>query len=106
MATNPFAEFAAPAAANPFAQFTTAPALSEVPGPRQRPSALTQFGRSAASLADVTIGGILPAVVQQVGYPLARLNRSPEQAQAATARLVSAVESPIGRTFGVTDTPE
>lgn len=77
-----------------------------VPGPRQRPSALTQFGRSAASLADVTIGGILPAVVQQVGYPLARLGRSPEQAQAATARLVGAVESPVGRTFGVTDTPE
>jgi hypothetical protein len=77
-----------------------------VPGPRQRPGALAQFGRSAASLADVTIGGILPAVVQQVGYPLARLNRSPEQAQAATARLVGAVESPVGRTFGVTDTPE
>jgi hypothetical protein len=83
-----------------------APAQTEVPGPRQKPSALTQFGRSAASLADVTIGGILPAVVQQVGYPLARLGRSPEQAQAATARLVGAVESPVGRAFGVTETPE
>jgi hypothetical protein len=83
-----------------------APAQTEVPGPRQRPSALAQFGRSAASLADVTIGGILPAVVQQVGYPLARLGRSPEQAQAATARLVGAVESPVGRAFGVTETPE
>jgi hypothetical protein len=79
---------------------------SGVPGPRQRPGALTQLGRSAASLADVTIGGILPAVVQQVGYPLARLGRSPEQAQAATARLVGAVESPVGRAFGVTETPE
>jgi hypothetical protein len=79
---------------------------SEVPGPRQRPSALTQFGRSAASLADVTVGGVIPAVVQQVGYGLARLNRSPEQAQAATARLVGAVESPFGRAFGVTETPE
>ncbi len=79
---------------------------SEVPGPRQRPSALTQFGRSAASLADVTVGGVIPAVVQQVGYGLARLNRSPEQAQAATARLVGAVESPFGRAFGVSETPE
>jgi hypothetical protein len=83
-----------------------APAQTEVPGPRQRPSALTQLGRSAASLADVTVGGVIPAVVQQVGYGLARLNRSPEQAQAATARLVGAVESPFGRAFGVTETPE
>jgi hypothetical protein len=83
-----------------------APAQTEVPGPRQRPGALTQLGRSAASLADVTVGGVIPAVVQQVGYGLARLNRSPEQAQAATARLVGAVESPFGRAFGVTETPE
>lgn len=79
---------------------------SGMPGPRKQPGFLTQLGRSAASLADVTVGGVLPAVVQQVGYPLARLNRSPEQAQAATARLVSAVESPVGKAFGVTDTPE
>ena len=79
---------------------------SGMPGPRKQPGFLTQLGRSAASLADVTVGGIVPAVVQQVGYPLARLNRSPEQAQAATARLVSAVESPVGKAFGVTDTPE
>ena len=79
---------------------------SEIPGPRQAPGFLTQLGRSAASLADVTIGGIVPAVVQQVGYPLARMGRSPQEAQAATARLVSAVESPVGKAFGVTDTPE
>ena len=29
------------------------PAPTGMPGPRQSPSALTQFGRSAASLADV-----------------------------------------------------
>ena len=79
---------------------------SGMPGPRKEPGFLTQLGRSAASLADVTVGGVLPAVVQQVGYPLARLGRSPEQAQAATARVVSAVESPVGKAFGVTDTPE
>jgi len=79
---------------------------SGMPGPRKEPGFLTQLGRSAASLADVTVGGVLPAVVQQVGYGLARLNRSPQEAQAATARLVSAVESPVGKAFGVTDTPE
>jgi hypothetical protein len=83
-----------------------APVQSEIPAPRQRPGALAQFGRSAASLADVTVGGVIPAVVQQVGYGLARLNRSPEQAQAATARLVGAVDQPFGKAFGVSDTPE
>jgi hypothetical protein len=97
---------AAPAIDLSAVQWDAASAPTEVPGPRQRPGALAQFGRSAASLADVTIGGILPAVAQQVGYPLARLGRSPEQAQAATARLVGAVESPVGRAFGVTETPE
>lgn len=108
MAANPFAEFAAtPApAVNPFAEFTAPPVQTEIPGPRQAPGFLTQLGRSAASLADVTVGGVLPAVVQQVGYPLARLGRSPQEAQAATARLVSAVESPVGKAFGVTETPE
>ena len=89
----------------PVATAPLTPAPSEVPGARREPGFLTQLGRSAASLADVTVGGILPAVAQQVGYPLARLGRSPEQAQAATARLVGAVESPVGRAFGVTETP-
>jgi len=79
---------------------------SEIPAPRQSPGFLTQLGRSAASLADVTIGGVLPAVAQQVAYPLARLGRSPEQAQAATARVVGAVEQPFGKAFGVSETPE
>ena len=81
------------------------PVPTPAPAPQQ-PGFLTQLGRSAASLADVTVGGVLPAVVQQVGYPLARLGRSPEQAQAATARLVNAVESPVGKAFGITETPE
>lgn len=59
-----------------------------------------------ASLADVTLGGVLPAAVQTVGYPLARLGRSPEEAQAATQRIVSAVEKPFGKALGVTETPE
>lgn len=59
-----------------------------------------------ASLADVTLGGIIPAAVQTLGYPLARLGRSPEEAQAVTQRLVSAVDKPFGKALGVTETPE
>lgn len=64
------------------------------------------LGRSTASLADVTVGGVLPAAAQMVGYPLARLGRSPEEAQAATQRIVSAVDKPFGKMAGVTETPE
>jgi hypothetical protein len=79
---------------------------SGIPGARREPGFLTQLGRSAASLADVTVGGVLPAVVQQVAYPLARLGRTPQEAQAATARVVGAVDQPFGKAFGVSDTPE
>jgi hypothetical protein len=64
------------------------------------------LGRSTASLADVTVGGVLPAAAQMIGYPLARLGRSPEEAQAATQRIVSAVDKPFGKMAGVTETPE
>jgi len=74
---------------------------------KQQPTnSLGQFLRSAASLADVTVGGVLPAAAQMVGYPIARLGRSPEAAQAATQRIVSAVDKPFGKMAGVTETPE
>jgi hypothetical protein len=89
-------------------QLEGAPATpSEIPAARQQqPGFLTQLGRGAASLADVTIGGVLPAVAQQVAYPLARMGRSPEEAQAATERVVGAVDQPFGKAFGVSETPE
>lgn len=113
MAANPFAEFAAPPtqAANPFAQFavppTTPPAPSEsgVPGPRQA-GGLTGFARGLASLADVTVGGVLPTFAQQVVYPVARVLRTPEEATALTHGIVSAADRPFGKAFGVTGTPE
>jgi hypothetical protein len=80
--------------------------ITTKPVSRQAPSAITQLGRTAASLADVTVGGVLPAAAQMVGYPLARLGRSPEEAQAATQRIVSAVDKPFGKMAGVTETPE
>ncbi len=70
------------------------------------PGFMTKLGRGAASLADVTVGGLIPAAVQQIGYPLARIGRSEEEAKAATQRLVGAVDQPFGKTFGVTGTPE
>lgn len=84
-----------------------APALTEIPAPRQPVSALTQFGRSAASAADVTLGGIIPGAVQYASYPLLRLaGRSPERAAASTQALVSAVDKPFGKLFGVTETSD
>ena len=104
MAANPFEQFAAPAAANPFEQFAAPP--SGAPAPRQDSGFFTRLGRGAASLADITVGGVIPAIAQQVAYPLARVGRTPEQAQMATRNVVSAVEQPFGKAFGVANTPE
>lgn len=81
-------------------------ASTGMPGPRQPPSALTQFGRSAASLADVTVGNVIPGVVQYLAYPFARVGRSPEEAQAIAQNIVGAVDKPFGKAFGVAETPE
>jgi len=81
-------------------------ASTGMPGQRKSPSALTQFGRSAASLADVTVGNVIPGAVQYLAYPFARVGRSPDEAQAITQNLVGAVDKPFGKAFGVTDTPE
>jgi hypothetical protein len=83
----------------------TAAPVQATPAPRQ-PGFLTQFGRNVASLADITVGGVIPAVAQQVVYPLARLGRTDEEAQATTKRVVSAVDQPFGKAFGVSETPE
>jgi hypothetical protein len=81
-------------------------ASTSIPTTRQAPGALTQLGRSAASLADVTIGNIIPGVIQQVAYPFIRVGRTPEEAVARTQSLVSTYDKPFGKTFGVTGTPE
>ena len=111
MATNPFAEFVAePEQENPFATFVTQQPLTAPKGEKTSLGQLLQsavsLGRSTASLADVTVGGVLPAAAQMVGYPLARLGRSPEEAQRITQQLVSTVDKPFGKMAGVTETPE
>lgn len=55
------------------------------------------FGRRVASLADTTVGGVLPAIAQTVAYPLARIGRSPEEAQAAAQRVAGMVDQPFGK---------
>lgn len=58
---------------------------------------LGSFGRRVASLADTTIGGVLPAIAQTVAYPLARVGHSPEEAQAAAQRVAGMVDQPFGK---------
>lgn len=109
MASNPFAQYAAQpeSAANPFAQYVAPQPepTSEVPGPRKS-GFFTNLGRGVASLADVTVGGVLPTIAQQVVYPVARVLRSPEEATAITQGIVSAADRPFGKAFGVIGTPE
>ena len=70
------------------------------------PGFMTQLGRGAASLADVTLGSLIPGAVQFGAYPLARMGRSPEDAQAAAKRIAAPFEQPFGKAFGVTETPQ
>lgn len=95
-----------PVAFDPDAYLALKTTPSETSIAQQSPGFMTKLGRGAASLADVTVGGLIPAAVQQIGYPLARVGRSEEEAKAATQRLIGAVDQPFGKTFGVTGTPE
>lgn len=64
------------------------------------------LGASAASLLDVTVGGVIPGVAGPVTYAGARaLGQSPEQAAAAEKKVVQTTESPFGKLLGVTQEP-
>lgn len=80
-------------------------ALEETAAP-QRPLAGAALGRSTASLLDTTLGSVVPGAVQLLGYPLARVGRSAEEAKAMTERVAKPFEQPFGRAFGVTGTSE
>lgn len=63
------------------------------------------LGASVASLADVTLGGIIPSVAGPVTYAGARFfGQSPEQAAALEQKVVGATEKPFGKALGVTET--
>jgi hypothetical protein len=63
------------------------------------------LGASVASLADVTLGGIVPGVAGPVTYAGARfLGQTPEQAATLEQKVVGATEKPFGKLLGVTET--
>lgn len=69
-------------------------------------SKVTSFLRSSAALAD-TLYGVVPAVAGMVAYAADRAGgRTPEEAAQYQARVTGALERPVGRAFGVTETPE
>jgi len=74
--------------------------------PEESPSSLTQLGRGVASLADTTVGAILPTVAGMVSYPAMRPFMSAEEAAAKSQQIVGAIDKPFGKAFGVTETPE
>jgi len=69
-------------------------------------SFLSKLGQGAASLADVTVGGIIPAVVGTGNYAVARaLGATPESASQYQQFTTNLVDKPFGKAFGVTETP-
>ena len=66
---------------------------------------LKNLGAATASLADVTIGGIIPGVAGPVTYAAGRMfGQTPEQAATAEKSVVEALDKPFGKTFGVAET--
>jgi len=89
----------------PFVGFPSAkkPTIQRAP---EQPSTLGQLGQGLASLADVTIGGIIPGVAGPLTYAGARaMQKSPEEAAALQQKVVSATESPFGKALGITESP-
>lgn len=91
--------FAVPAQTTPAAAAPAAP--SGIPGPRR-----SGLLGSVASLADVTVGGLVPAAIQQVGYPVLRMTMPAQEAQAAVQRVSKPFEQPFGRASGTVGTAE
>lgn len=61
------------------------------------------LGAATASLADVTIGGVIPAIAGPVTYAGARaFGKTPEEASALEQKVVGAVDKPFGKALGVT----
>ena len=73
----------------------------------QPPSSfLAGFGRGAASLADTFLG--VPSAVASLGTYAANraFHVSPSEASDRANSVASAISSPVGKAFGVTETPE
>jgi hypothetical protein len=83
-----------------------AEAFGEKPKLKGVSGKVTQFLRSSAALAD-TITGVVPGVAGMVTYAGARaMGQTPEEAEATKGKVVSAIDRPFGKAFGITETPE
>jgi hypothetical protein len=67
---------------------------------------LKNLGKSFASLADNTIGGVLPFAAKQLTYAGDRaLGASPTDAENASNKAAGYVSQPLGKAFGITNDP-
>jgi hypothetical protein len=67
---------------------------------------LKKTGQGLAGLADVTVGNVLPGIAGPLTYNIARaLKQNEQQAKTKESQIVSGLEKPFGKTFGVTETP-
>ena len=81
-------------------------AFGEKPKLRGVSGKVTQFLRGSAALAD-TIAGVVPAAAGMVTYAGARAaGQTPEEAEVTKGKVVSAIDRPFGKAFGITETPE
>jgi hypothetical protein len=63
------------------------------------------FVQGAASLADTTIGGILPFAAKQASYAIGRaVGQTPTEAETTSNKLSSMVDKPFGKALGITET--
>ena len=83
-----------------------AEAMNEPPKKGKVANLVTSVLRGSAALAD-TVLGVVPAVAGMATYAGARaVGQTPEQAGQTQAKVTGALERPVGRAFGVTETPE
>ena len=69
-------------------------------------SAAESMLKGGASLADVTVGSIIPGIAAQITYPVARaIGKTPEEAGQITSRVSGALDKPFGKAFGITQDP-
>jgi hypothetical protein len=81
-------------------------AFGEPPKKGKVASKVTSFLRGSAALAD-TITGIVPGAVGMVTYAGVRAaGQTPEEAETTKGKVVSAIDRPFGKAFGITETPE
>ena len=92
----------AKAFADAIRQMQAAPSGEGMPGQRQ--GTFAKIGTGLASLADTTVGGVLPMIGQGV-QAVARPFTTPQQAEQMGGAVSSALDKPFGKAFGVTEQP-